>query len=152
MTNCFLLIIFRLNFDKYCIDKLKVDHVDYIAGYWTDDKEKDVSIVKKYLEHILTVYDYSFGIFLRSNPCNPVSWIAFSDYANSVFLYTIPEHRNNGLSGNVISNQYIKLLEDGIIPLGERIRGSILTEDFRHVEKCITGYTWRDSITGECYW
>ena len=98
------------------------------------------------------MYNYSFGIFLMSNPCNPVSWIAFSDYGNAVFLYTIPEYRNKGLSGNVISYQYIKLLEDSIIPLGERIRGSILTEEFGHVEKCIPGYTWRDSITGECYW
>ena len=119
--NLFLtyFILYRLDFDKYFIDKLTVDHIDYVANYWTD-KNKDVSIIKKYLQHTLTVYNYSFGIFLMSNPCNPVSWVAFSDYGNSVFLYTIPEYRNKGLSGNVISYQYIKLLEDGIIPLWER--------------------------------
>ena len=141
----------RLDCNKYFIDKLKVEHVDFVGDYWTD-KDKDMPVIKKYLEYVLTMFNYSVGVFLRSNPCTPVSWVAYSDYGHSVFLYTIPEYRNNGLSGNIMSNQYIRLLEDDVIPLGERIRGSILTEDLRHVEECVPGYTWRDSITGECYW
>ena len=128
-----------------------MDHVQHVANYWTD-KNKDMPTIKKYLKYIFAVYSFAVGIFLRSSPHYPISWVVYSDYGHSVFLYTLPEHRDKGLSANIMSQQYMKLLNNGIIPLGERIRGSILTENFRHVEKCFPGYTWRDSITGECYW
>ena len=128
-----------------------MDHVDHLAGYWTD-KTKDTPTIIKYLQHVFTMYNLSVGIFLKSNPHYPVSWVIYSDYGHSVFLYTLPEHRDRGLSGNILSYQYIKMLQSEIIPLGERIRGSVLTENYSHVERCFPGYTWRDSITGECYW
>ena len=143
--------LYRLDLDKYFFDELTLDHVDHLVNHWTD-KIRDIPTITKYLQHVFTMYDLSAGIFLRSNPHYPVSWVVYSDYGHSVFLYTLPEHRDRGLSGNILSHQYIKMLQSGIIPLGERIRGSILTENFRHVEGCFPGYTWRDSITGECYW
>ena len=121
-----------------------MDHVDYVTDYWTD-KIKDTPTIKKYLQYIWTMHSFSIGIFLRSNPNNPVSWVCYSDYGHSVFLYTIPEHRGCGLGGNTLASLYIKLMENGIYPLGERIRGHIQNDSYRHVEKCFPGYTWRDA-------
>ena len=51
VASTVFLILFRLDVDEYYIDQLTVDHADYIADYWTDNKDKDASIIKKYLEH-----------------------------------------------------------------------------------------------------
>ena len=145
------IFLYRLDLDKYFISELTLDHVEHVADHWLD-KITDMPTIKKYLQYIFTVYNFAVGIFLRSNPHHPVSWVIYSDYGHSVFLYTQPEHRHKGLSGNIISHLYINLLKSGIIPVGERIKGSNISENFRHVEKYFPGYTWRDSITGECYW
>ena len=128
-----------------------MDHVEHVADYWTD-KIKDMPTIKMYLQYIFNIFDFSLGIFLRSNPHYPVSWVVYSDYGHSFFLYTLPEHRHEGLGGNLLSCQYIKMLKNGIIPFSERIKGSNTTENFRNVERYFPGCTWRDSITGECYW
>ena len=146
-----IIFAYRLDLDKYFINELTVDHVEHVADYWTD-KIKDMPTIKMYLQYVFTVFKFSLGIFLRSNPRYPVSWVVYSDFGHAVFGYTLPEHRNKGFGANIISHQFTKLLNDGIIPLGERIKGSRLTKNFRHVEKSFPGYTWRDSITGECYW
>ena len=98
------------------------------------------------------MYDFSVGIFLRSHPSYPVSWTMYSDYGHAVFLHTIPEYRKKGLSGIILSTLYSSLLDHHLIPVGERIKGSFLSKKFSHVENCYPDYTWRDSITGECYW
>ena len=159
-----LLLHFKQNFDsiivvwlvqydpeKYFIDKLTVDHADYITNYWTD-KNKPIPIIQKYLQSTFTMYNFSTGIFLRSHPSNPVSWMTYSDYGHATFLYTIPEYRGNGFYGITMATLFSNLLDNDIVPLGERTKGSYLSKKFSHIEKCIPGYTWRDSITGKCYW
>ena len=98
------------------------------------------------------MYDFSVGIFLRSYPSYPVSWVTYTDYGHGAFLYTIPGYRGYGFGGIMMATLYSCLLNNHFIPLGERIRGSFLNKKFSHVERCYPGYTWRDSITGECYW
>ena len=143
--------LYRLNPEKYFIDKLTAHHVDYIADYWTD-KTFSLPVITKYLQNIFTAYNFSIGIFPRSHPSYPVSWVIYSDYGHSMFLYTIPEYRGNGFGGITKANLYSSLLKNCIYPLGECTRDSYPSKKFSHVEKCFPGYTWRDSVTGECYW
>ena len=142
---------YRLNPEKYFIDKLTAHHSDYIADHWSD-KTFSFSIIAQYLQNIFTTYNLSIGIFPRSHPSHPVSWVVYSDYGHSVFLYTIPEYRRNGFSRIMMANLYSSLLENHIYLVGERIKGSFLNKKLSNAEKCFLGYTWRDSITGECYW
>ena len=151
---CIYISIYRLDPDKYFIGKLTVDHVDYITDHWTD-KDKPIPIIRRYLQNIFTMYDFAVGVFLRSHPSYPVSWAIYSDYGYVVFLHTIPEYRKKGFSGIILSALYSSLLDHRhhhLIPFGERTKGSFLSKRFSHVENYYSDYTWRDSITGECYW
>ena len=98
------------------------------------------------------MYDFSIGIFLRSQPSNPVSWVTYSDYGHAGFMYTIPEYRGYGLGSIAMATLYSNLLDNHFVPLGERAKDSPLNKKYSHVEKSFPDYTWRDSITGECYW
>ena len=142
---------YRLDAEIYFIDKLTVDHVDYITDHWTD-KNKPIPIIQRYLQSIFTMYDFSIGIFLRSQPSYPVSWAIYSDYGHIVFLHTIPKYRKKGFSGILLPTLYSNLLDHQLIPVGERTKGFFLSKKFSHVENYYPDYTWRDSITGECYW
>ena len=140
--------IYRLDPEKYFIDKLTLDHVDYITDHWTD-KDKPIPIIRRYLQNIFTTYDFSIGVFLRSHPTYPVSWAMYSDYGHAVFLYTIPEYRKKKVSSIVLSTLFSTLLDHHFIPVAECIKGTFLKNKFTGY---YPGYTWRDSITGECYW
>ena len=128
-----------------------MDHVDHITDYWTDTNT-DLPTIKNYLSHILTVYNYSTGIFLRSCPSNPVSWLAYSDFGHIIHQYTLPEYRQNGLSLIASTDLYIQLGENGIVAVAECSNNYFLGKTLNALVKCVSDYTWRDSITGECYW
>ena len=146
-----MVVLYRLDSDKYFIDKLTVDHVDHITDYWTDTN-KDLPTIKNYLSHVLTVYNYSTGIFLRSRPSNPVSWVAYGDFGHIIHQYTLPEYRQNCLSLIALIDLYKQLAEDGIVGVAERSNSNFLGKTLNAEVKFISDYTWRDSITGECYW
>ena len=143
----------RLNPDEYFIDKLTVNHADYIAYHWTEKlQDKEIPIITKYLQNIIRIYNFSMGIFPRSDPAYPVSWVVYRDFGHTVFFHTLPEYRGNGFGENLVVKFSSVLLENNIYPLGEYIRDSYLHKKFSNVEKCFPNYTWRDSITGKCYW
>lgn len=140
-----------MDHENYFIDKLTLDHVDYIADYWTD-KYMDMPIIKKYLQNIITMFnDLSVGIFLRSCPSYPVSWIIYGDFGYCVFMYTIPEYRRNGFSRLMFDKLFSSLLENNMYFVGECIKNSFDRKS-KNVKILFPGYTWRDSVTGECYW
>ena len=129
-----------------------MDHVEHIANHWTD-KIKDMPTITKSLRYIFTVYNFSVGIFLRSNPHHPVSWVVYWDYGHSAFVFTLPEHCHKGLSRNILVHQYVKMLKMVSFQLRSVTQDLLLLKvRFRHVEKIFPGCTWRDSITGECFW
>ena len=143
--------LYRLNPEKYFIDKLTADHADHITNYWCCDN-KDVPIIKKYLKNILTMYNFSVGVFSRSNLSNPISWMVYSDFGHTVLFRTIPEYQGTGFGEIVLVNFCSNLFEKNLHPLGEYIKGSYLLKKFGHAAICAPNYTWRDSITGKCYW
>ena len=136
--------------DKYFVDKLTVDHVDYIADYWIDSN-KDLRILTKYLSHVITMY-YSTATFLKSNPSYPVAWALYGDFGHIIHRHTIPEHRQSGLTLITLADLGRKLNEVGLIQLGEVHKGSFRGKRLHKFNKFVPDYTWRDSITGECYW
>ena len=147
------LLLCRLNSDQFFFDKLKPEHADFIGEYWTGDFSKSRDIIKRYLRHLLTMYDISAGIFCKSDPVNPVSWAMYCDIGQAFCMYTLPEYRRKQLALSATVNVYVQLEKVGIIPVGEQ-RTSVFAshETFRKIEKYISGSTCRDSITGECYW
>jgi len=85
-----------------------VDQVEHVANHWTD-KIRDMPTIKK---------SFSVGIFLRSNPHHPVSWVVYWDYGHSAFVFTFPEHRHKGLNRNILAHQCIKMLKMVSFQLG----------------------------------
>ena len=144
--------LYRLNSERYFIDKLTADHADHITNYWCYGDYKDVPIIRKYLRNILTMYNFSVGVFSRPHPSNPISWMVYSDFGHTVLFHTIPEYQGSGFGEIVLDKFSSNLLENNLHPLGEYIKGSYLQKKFSHVAKCVPNYTWRDSITGKCYW
>ena len=139
---------YRLNSDEFFIDKLTPEHVDFIGEYWTFINN-DTPVIKKYFHHIITMYDISAGVFIKSNPSYPVSWTTYSDLGHIIGLYTLPEYRRRGFPLAVAANVYAQLLQKGIVPYGEQFKESPIAEKYG---KYVFDSTWRDSITGECYW
>ena len=144
------LSIYRLDTDKYFIDKLTVDHVDFIADYWTDSN-KDLTTVTKYLSHVITMY-YSTAIFLTSTPSTPISWSIYGDFGHIIHLYTLPEYRKSNLSLITSVDLDRKLKNIGLIGVGERHKDGLRGKRLHTLGEFFPDYTWRDSITGECYW
>ena len=149
-----LSLLYRLNSDHFFIDKLKPEHAEFIGEYWTGDIGGSKDIIKRYLRHLLTVYDISAGIFPKSDPVYPVSWVLYGDMGHSFCVYTLPEYRRNNFPVLACLNLCAQLEQVGIIPVGEQ-RKSILAgrgTPGRMIERYIADSTCRDSITGECYW
>ena len=137
----------RLSSDQFFVDKLTPQHADFISEYWTYFNN-DSKVIKRYFRHILTVYDISTGIFAKSDPSYPVSWVLYCDYGNAMCLRTLPEYQRMGFGIVAVSNICTQLEHKGIIPVGEQIRENITTGKFGNY---VTDTVWRDSITGECY-
>ena len=65
---------------------------------------------------------------------------------------TLPEYRHQGFALVLYNTLLAQLLQKGIIPVMERHRDSTITGKTGGAEKYVVDTTWRDSITGECYW
>ena len=148
-----LSLLCRLNSDQFFIDKLKPEHAKFIGEHWTGGFGGSKDIIKRYLRHLLTVYDLSAGIFLKSNPVYPVSWMLYGDMGQSFCLHTLPEYRHNQFAASTCLNLYAQLEQVGIIPVGEQRQSALAGQrtSGRIIEKYIAESTCRDSITGECY-
>ena len=94
------------------------------------------------------MYDFSAGIFTKSDPSYPVSWTHYSDFGHTIGIHTLPEYRQRGFSAILVANVYAQLQQKGIIPGGELFNDSVLGAA---LGKYIIETLWRDSITGECY-
>ena len=138
---------YKLDTDQFFISKLTPGHADFIGEYWTYIN-KDVHTIKKYFRHILTMYETSAGIFTKSDPSYPVSWVHYSDFGHVIGMHTLPKYRHKGFSAILFANVYGQVQQKGIVPGGELFNDSVLGET---PGKFIIETLWRDSITGECY-
>ena len=86
---------------------------------------------------------------MKSDPTYPVAWVMYSDFGIVFNRMTLPEHRNQGLSFAISASTASQMLSQGIVPVSEHHREDEVP--FR-LTKYILESTWRDSITGECYW
>lgn len=146
------IILCRLNSDQFFVDNLKPQHADFISEYWTDNVYKDFDVIKKYLKHVISLYDISTGVFTKSNPSYPVAWGLYGDIGHAIGLYTLPEYRRKGLAVVLSARVFTQILQNEIVPLVEQHSKSVIAGCFGGAEKCFVDTTWRDSITGECYW
>ena len=150
LTHC--CVLHRLSSDQFFVDKFKPEHADFIGEYWTDNANADFDVIKKYLKHVITLYDISVGIFTKSDPSYPVAWAIYSDIGQAIGLYTLPEYRRNGFAVVLSANLFIRIQEEGLVPIIEQHRESVIAGKFGIAEKYFVNTTWRDSITGEHYW
>ena len=93
--------------------RLKIDHADFISKYWNFFKPQDR------LEYLKYVFEncISVGVFLESDPCQPISWAFMSNFGSINAVYTLKEHRRKGYSRITMLCLMEKILKDGMIPL-----------------------------------
>ena len=144
--------LYSLNSDWFFVDKLKPEHAEFIGKYWTDNANADFDVIIKYLKHVITMYDISMGIFTKSDPSYPVSWGTYSDIGHAIGLYTLPGYRRNGFALVNSASLFTRMQEEGLVPIIEQHRKSIIAGKYGRAEKYFVNTTWRDSITGEHYW
>ena len=89
---------------------------------------------------------------MRSNPTYPVSWGTYSDHGLATNLIALPEHQQKGFALALSANLFAQMQRQGIVPVVERHKDSPVVKRFSKFEECVLESTWRDSITGECYW
>ena len=144
----------RIIADEYFIDELSVDHADFIAEHFLMNSHFAVnkSDASKYFKHIFTTYNFTAAAFMRSNPTYPVSWVMYGDYGHAAYWNTLPEHQQKGLGYPIVARLYTKMIQQGIVPVGERHKDNLIFGRHNKIMKPILESTWRDSITGECYW
>lgn len=80
--------------------------------------------------HILTVYDISAGMSIKSDPSYPVSWTTYSDLGHLIALYTLPQYQRKGFPLVLAANIYDQLLQEGIVPFGEQFKESPIAEKY----------------------
>ena len=141
-----------MNSDQFFVDKLKPRHAEFIGEYWTDNVNADFGVIIKYLKHVITMYDISVGIFTKSDPSYPVSWGTYSDIGHAIGLYTLPEYRRNGFTLVMAAILFSQIQEEGMVPIIEQHRRSVVAGKYGKSEKYFVNTTWRDGITGEHYW
>jgi len=139
-----------LDSDEHFIDKLTPDHADFVSKYWTCISN-ETTVVSKYFKHLLQVYDASAGIFKKSDPSYPISWLLYGDYGVLIHMCTLPEHRHKGLALAVTKKLFVHLVLKGITPVMDQSKPSALTEKYSQVVRYAIDRIWRDSVTGECY-
>jgi len=146
-------IIGRLKSNEYFVDKLTPDHGGFIGSYYKRINE-DSMIIENYFQHILHLYDTSAGVFKRSDPSFPIAWALYGDLGKAIHLYSIPEHRNKGISSAVSRYLFMQLVQQSIIPVVDRSIDSELSDkNFeRHMLCYVVNRAWRDSTTGKCCW
>ena len=92
--------------------KLTVDHAYFISKYWNFFKPNDrLQYLKYVFENCISV-----GVFLKSDPCQPVSWIFMSNLGSMNAAFTLEEHRRKGYSRIAGLCLMEKILKDGMIP------------------------------------
>jgi len=140
--------------DEYFIDELSLDHADYITEHFLMNsnfavEKEDVS---KYFKQIFTTYNLTAAAFMRSNPTYPVSWVIYGDYGHAVYWKTLPEHQRKGLGFVIVARLWRKMIQQGIVPVFEQHKDNLIFERVNKLVKPILESTWRDSVTGKCYW
>ena len=75
-----------------CTAKLSVDHAYLVSKSWRIFEPDDCL---QYLKNILKNY-ISVGVFLESDPSQPVSWAFLSNFGYISGSHTLKEYRRNG--------------------------------------------------------
>jgi len=147
------LILCRLKPNEYFVDKLTPEHGGFIGSYYKRINENS-TIIENYFQHILSLYDTSAGVFKRSDPSYPIAWGLYGDLGKAIHLYSMPEHRGNGISSAISRYLFTQLVQQGIIPVVDRSVDSELSDNNfeRHMLHYTVDRAWRDSTTGKCCW
>ena len=143
----------RLDDDEYFVDKLTPDHAGLVGSYYKRINE-DPTIVEKYFQHIISLYDLTAGIFKRSDPSNPIAWTLYGDLGKAIHLCIIPEHRGKGLASALGKYLFSQLVQQKIIPVLDQYIDGVLSETkiTKHIMNYSVDRAWRDSATGRCCW
>ena len=93
--------------------KLKADHAHFISQHWNYFKPVDRL---QYLKYVFQNF-ISVGIFLESNPYQPVSWAFQSNFGSMNATYTLEEHRRKSYNRMATLCLMEKILKDGMMPI-----------------------------------
>ena len=76
------------------IANLKVDHASFISEiYYFFPPQHRLGFIKNLIENCLSV-----GLFLETDPSQPVSWASLSNFGHISAVCTVEEHRRKGYS------------------------------------------------------
>ena len=93
--------------------KLKEDHAHFISQHWNYFKPLDrLQYLKYVFQNLISV-----GVFLESNPHQPVSWGFQSNFGSMNAIHTLEEHRRKGYNRMATLCLMEKILKDGMIPV-----------------------------------
>jgi len=139
--------------DEYFVDKLTPDHAGLVGSYYKRISD-DPTIVEKYFQHIISLYDLTAGIFKRSDPSNPIAWTLYGDLGKAIHMCIIPEHRGKGLFSVLLKYLFSQLVQQNIIPVLDQCINGVLSETkiTKHMMNYSVNRAWRDSATGKCCW
>ena len=85
-----------------------------MSKFWKYFKPEDcLQYVKRVLENGI-----SAGVFLESDPSQPVSWAFLSNYGYMSGSHTLEEYRRKGYNRIAILRLMEKMLEANMMPLG----------------------------------
>ena len=96
------------------IAKLSMDHAYLVSKHW---KLFEPDNCLQYLKYVFEK-SISVGLFLKSDPSQPVSWTFLSSFGNISGVHTLKEHRMEGYSRVVTLCLMEKVLEANLMPFG----------------------------------
>ena len=101
--------------EEVVISKLEPDHAKFICEFWNFCELQDRI---NYFEYLIKDCN-SVGIFLKSDPSQPVSWVVLANYGHIVHIHTVQEHRRKGYSRLAVLTLMQQMLEAGLTPILE---------------------------------
>ena len=95
---------------------MSIDHAHLVSKFWKLFKPDDCL---QYLKYVFENF-ISVGVFLESDPSQPVSWIFQSNFGFISGAHTLKEHRRKGYSRVAGLCLVEKILNANMIPLAAK--------------------------------
>ena len=93
---------------------MSVDHAYLVSKFWKYFEPEDC---REYVKHVLE-NAISVGVFLESDPSQPVSWAFLSNYGYISGSHTLEGYRRKGYNRMAILSLMEKMVEANMMPLG----------------------------------
>ena len=126
---------------------MSVNHAYLVSKFWKHFEPEDS------LEHVKHVFEngISSGVFLESDPSQPVSWAFLTNFGCISGFHTLEEYRRKGYNKMAILSLMEKMVEANMMPLGSMdmhntamvnlvrgMHGVVETSStLHHIHKCI---------------